>query len=88
MPFTHEIVPDILADRSKMSVDKLREKYANFADDCPTLWEKIVDPNADLEMLNTMLTALSGINCEKSFNDASQKMGFIVFDKYAKKSVT
>ena len=88
MKFTHEQVPDILADRGNMSASDLKAKYSNFAEECPTLWQKIIDPNADLEMLNTMLRALSNIHNEKSFNDASQKMGFVVFDKYARNSIT
>tara|TARA_X000000950_G_C13905698_1_gene656729 strand:+ start:1352 stop:1624 length:273 start_codon:yes stop_codon:yes gene_type:complete len=86
--FLHEKVDIILEDRKKLSAYEMNNKYSKFAEECPTLWEKIMDENADLSILKTMLKELNKINDEKTFNDASQKMGFFLFDKFVKDQVS
>ena len=85
MPFTHELVADIIEDRKTMTIKDLHDKYSAFAKECPTLWEKIIDPDADLSLLKTMVEALSNVDNEKSYKDATEKMGYLLFDKYVPK---
>ena len=83
MPFAHETAECVLADRCKLTGEALHTKYRDFATECPTLWSKLIDPNADLTLLGTMLRELRRVDGEESYRNASQKIGYVVYEKYA-----
>lgn len=87
MAFAHDTAEQALAERASLTPEVFAAKYSRLAEECPVLWEKITNPDSDLEMLATMLKELKQVKCEQSFKAASEKMGVHIFNTYAGPSV-
>ena len=86
MLYTHERVSQLLNDLKTSRIDDIEQKYEDIKQECPHLWKMIVN-NSDLSMLNQMLHEAKQIKYnqnELEYNNASQKIGNIVHNKYFK----
>jgi hypothetical protein len=63
---SEEIKKTIIEIRdSDLDENKLRKKYAKFVDECPRLFEFVMDKNIDLAYLQPMFEQLELIKTEK-----------------------
>lgn len=83
----NEIIDDIRTNNHNTK-NFFAEKYPDFAQHYPTLFEKLFDPNLDITTLRYMLAQKEKMNSNKlTEHDASIKVGTLLVDKYVKPSL-
>lgn len=87
MTETEDIIHDIL--NNKNSKEFFKDKYTEFASNCPHLFDKLFEKDLDRVTLNYMLNQKQKMEANKlSEHDASVKVGTLLVDKYVKPNLS
>ena len=87
MTETEDIIHDIL--NNKNTKEFFRNKYSDFASNCPHLFDKLFENNLDRATLNYMLYQKQKMDSNKLTEyDASVKVGSMLVDKYVKPTLS